>query len=212
MRKKSLRPSPLTRFWMNRKARQGWEGRLPQLTWQHWNRRHNRCRDLRYHRAGGSAICRPCNPDLFHYFRYCLRFCRTLLCRICLHDPIAGSAYTYAYATMGEFFCLAYRLGPDPGISLCRFYRFCWLVRICGQFPERFRCLYTCLSHGRHGFYADWRAGAGWVMETSHLIRNWPEKGLKRLLCPRGCLVQSPCHVHYCLADHASGDRHKGIG
>ena len=31
--------------------------------------------------------------------------------------PVAGSAYTYAFATLGRFFGLDHRLGPDPGIS-----------------------------------------------------------------------------------------------
>ena len=34
--------------------------------------------------------------------------------------PIAGSAYTYGYATLGELIRLDYWMGPDPGICVRR--------------------------------------------------------------------------------------------
>jgi len=43
--------------------------------------------------------------------------------------PLAGSAYTYAYATLGEFFACDYRLGPHAGIRHGRQHRFLRLVQ-----------------------------------------------------------------------------------
>jgi len=40
-----------------------------------------------------------------------VRICRIMLRGVCFNDPIAGSAYTYSYATLGEF--LAWIIGWD---------------------------------------------------------------------------------------------------
>lgn len=59
----------------------------------------------------GRSACRIS----YCHFVYC--FClwmsagRIVLCRVCVHDFVSGSAYTYGYATMGEF--IAWIIGWD---------------------------------------------------------------------------------------------------
>ena len=53
--------------------------------------------------------------------------------------PIAGSAYTYGYATLGETLCLDHRLGPDPGIRLRRGHRGLRLERLLRQLSAGLR-------------------------------------------------------------------------
>ena len=57
--------------------------------------------------------------------------------------PVAGSAYTYAYATYGRIHRLDHRLGSDPRICT-------WLddgrdrlVRLCHEFPQQHRPAYS---------------------------------------------------------------------
>ena len=40
--------------------------------------------------------------------------------------PIAGSAYTYAYATLGEICRLDHRVGPHPGVRRLATWRWRW--------------------------------------------------------------------------------------
>jgi APA family basic amino acid/polyamine antiporter len=49
--------------------------------------------------------------------------------------PVAGSAYTYTYATMGEFVAWVHRLEPGPRICLRRDNCRDWLVRLCRKLP-----------------------------------------------------------------------------
>ena len=50
--------------------------------------------------------------------------------------PIAGSAYTYAYATMGEFIAWII-VGPDPRICAWRDDSRYWLVGLCRELSAR---------------------------------------------------------------------------
>ena len=53
--------------------------------------------------------------------------------------PIAGSAYTYAYATHGRIDRLDHRLGPDARICARRDHGRDRLVRLCGELSAGFR-------------------------------------------------------------------------
>ena len=61
--------------------------------------------------------------------------------------PVAGSAYTYSYATMGEFARLDHRVGPGAGVRHGRGHRGGGLVRI---FREPARLLRAAPSHRGH--------------------------------------------------------------
>ena len=50
--------------------------------------------------------------------------------------PISGSAYTYAYATLGELVGVDHRLGSDPRICRRRHHGRDRLVRICREFCQ----------------------------------------------------------------------------
>jgi len=53
----------------------------------------------------GQAAAQYAGLRLYYHSLYqdLLRFCRLMLCGVRLHDPDCGSAYTYSYATLGNF-------------------------------------------------------------------------------------------------------------
>ena len=61
--------------------------------------------------SGWGAVGRSRPHVIVCALRSGLRLCSTLLRGICRHDSFAGSAYTYAYATLGELF--AWIIGWD---------------------------------------------------------------------------------------------------
>ena len=107
-----------------------------------------------YHRNSGRRIHRSC-----HYFIFCHSGNRLLFCPVyCYAEfasmiPVAGSAYTYSYATMGEL--IAWIIGWDlvleytvaattVSISWSRY-----LVVFFGRSGDQYTPCICCLSLGR---------------------------------------------------------------
>ena len=102
--------------------------------------------------------------------------------------PMAGSAYTYGYATLGELVRLDHRLGLGSGIRFGRGHRFYRLVGVCGVVSARHRHSYSCPIIGRAG---DARYFGGWNAGHRHL--------------------QSASGDHHCYRYVAAGDRYSRV-
>ena len=126
--------------------------------------------------------------------------------------PIAGSAYTYAYATMGEFF--AWLIGWDLILE----YLFAastvsvgwsgYMVSFLKDFGVHIPAYLTAATGSTLVYLQD----TGWVMETT--ATDQPALGSRYrcfLPAPYDGLDQPPGHVHHRHADHTPGHRHQGI-
>src|SRR4030095_4093167 len=90
--------------------------------------------------------------------------------------PMAGSAYTYGYATLGEIFAWILGWGLDSGIRLGRGHRFYRLVGVFRVVSARRRHSHSCSVIGRARntrYFGGWNAGPRHLQSPSgHYYRD----------------------------------------